>query len=181
MRKDLTIGIVGAGGDGVVVLGGIILKIAAGQGYYAFREQHTEAQIRGGGSAVRLCLKTESVLMPADELDILVCFNWEKYLVFIKELPIDERTIVFYDGLPPAELKLPARSFEVSFSQNKNIAALGFLAKVLSLPPKEAEKIIDEDIARGKKDLLEKSLAALKLGESLFYETKHPKIRLPIF
>lgn len=188
MRKDVNIGIVGTGGDGVVALGGILLKLTADQGYYASRAQHTEAQIRGGGSAVKLSLSTEPIWLPRDELDILVCFDWEKFLIFKQELPIGKKTIVFYEENPLNKIILPNKSFKIPFSQksreatgsekSKNIVALGLLRKVLGLPEKKVRELIDKEFKHPAEGLLESNLAAFKLGESLFTAGGFPRLRL---
>ena len=79
-NTGLTIGIVGAGGDGVVVLGSFLQKLAALQGYFSEMPRYYGAQIRGGGSAVKLGLDAESLSLPRDTVDIMLCFNWRKYL-----------------------------------------------------------------------------------------------------
>ena len=56
-RSSVTIGIVGAGGDGVVVLGSFLQRLAASQGYFSQMPRYYGAQIRGGSSAVKLELK----------------------------------------------------------------------------------------------------------------------------
>ena len=70
----LTIGIVGTGGDGVVVLGSLLQRLAALQGYFSQMPRYYGAQIRGGGSAVKLGLDAQRLSTPKDILDILLCF-----------------------------------------------------------------------------------------------------------
>ncbi len=52
-----TIGIVGAGGDGVVSVAEILLKAASKEGYFGRMTKIYDAVIKGGGSAVRLSLE----------------------------------------------------------------------------------------------------------------------------
>jgi len=120
MRRNLTIGIAGAGGDGVVALGSFLQRLAAFEGYFSQMPRYYGAQIRGGGSAVKLSLDAKSLSLPKDSLDILVCFNWEKYLEFAQELPLGVDTLVLYENEPPREIDLPQRSFQVGFSESVN-------------------------------------------------------------
>ena len=75
MNENLTIGIAGSGGDGVVTMGALLQRIAAVEGYCSQMPRYYGPQIRGGGSAVKLGLNAESLSLPSDVLDILVCFD----------------------------------------------------------------------------------------------------------
>ncbi|UCG82455.1 MAG: 2-oxoacid:acceptor oxidoreductase subunit alpha [Dehalococcoidia bacterium] len=182
---SLTIGIAGAGGDGVVVLGSLLQKLAALQGYYSQMPRYYTAQIRGGGSAVKLMLDAERLSMPKDSLDILLCFAWNKYLELEQELSLEADTLIIYENDPPEGVVLPDKSFQVAFSQksqevtgaaqNKNIIALGLLNKILSLPHEQVRKAIqeDEDLR-----LLKKNLPAVEAGEQIFSEFSLPVLNL---
>ncbi|MCJ7575537.1 MAG: 2-oxoacid:acceptor oxidoreductase family protein, partial [Dehalococcoidia bacterium] len=97
MRHRLTIGIAGAGGDGVVVLGSLLQRLAASQGYFSQMPRYYGPQIRGGASGVKLSLDTTRASVPADIADIMVCFNWEQYAELEQELPLGRDSVLFYD------------------------------------------------------------------------------------
>ncbi|HEY48633.1 MAG TPA: 2-oxoacid:acceptor oxidoreductase subunit alpha [Dehalococcoidia bacterium] len=184
-QSSVTIGVVGAGGDGVVVLGSFLQRLAASQGYFSQMPRYYGAQIRGGSSAVKLELNAESLSLPKDSLDILVCFNWDKYLEFEQELPLAVDTLVIYETKPQGAIKLPEPSFQVDFSkkskevtgstQNKNIVALGLLKRILALPDKKVKVAIETDIEL---ELLKANLPALEAGEHLFPELSLPEFKL---
>ena len=69
------IAVVGSGGDGVALLGDLILKMAAQQGLYGVMVQSYGPQIRGGESAVALRLACEEVHYEGDHTDLLLCFR----------------------------------------------------------------------------------------------------------
>ncbi|MFC2058177.1 2-oxoacid:acceptor oxidoreductase subunit alpha [Chloroflexota bacterium] len=185
MRDSLTVGIAGAGGDGVVVLGSFLQKIAASQGYFSQMPRYYGAQIRGGGSAVKLGLDAEFLPLPKDSLDILVCFNWDHYLEVEQELPIGVDTLVLYENEPSKRINLPQKSFMVDFSQksrditgstlNKNIVALGLVIRILALPENRVIEVIEEE-----KDLklLKENLPVLKAGGELFSQLSFPELRI---
>ncbi|MCK4241995.1 MAG: 2-oxoacid:acceptor oxidoreductase family protein [Dehalococcoidia bacterium] len=185
MRGSSTIGIVGAGGDGVVVLGSLLQRLAASQGYFSQMPRYYGAQIRGGGSAIKLSLDTECLSLPKDSLDIMICFDWEKYLEFDQELLLRGDTLVFYENDPPRGINLPERSFQVGFSRksqevtgsalNKNIVALGLLKRILALSQDRVKEAIDED---EELNLLKENLSALEAGECLFSEFSFAELRL---
>jgi len=185
MRKNLTIGIVGAGGDGVVVLGSFLQRIAAALGYFSQMPRYYGAQIRGGGSAVKLGLDAEHLSLPEDSTDILVCFSWERYLEFKQELALTEDTLITYENDLPEEMKLPKRCFRIDFSRrsqeltgstrSKNIVALGLIKAILALPDIQVREIIEND---EELKLLQENLPTLEAGEHLFREYSLPELTL---
>ena len=185
MRKNLTIGIVGAGGDGVVVLGSFLQRIAAALGYFSQMPRYYGAQIRGGGSAVKLGLDAERLSLPKDSTDILVCFSWERYLEFKQEMALTEDTLIACENDLPEEMKLPKRCFRIDFSRrsqeltgstrSKNIVVLGLLKAILALPNIQVREIIEKD---EELKLLQENLLALEAGEHLFREHSLPELTL---
>ena len=184
-RSNITIGIAGAGGDGIVVLGSFLQRLAASQGYYSQMPRYYGAQIRGGGSAVKLCLDAESLSMPKDSVDVLACFSWEKYLELERELALRADTLVIYENEPQGGIHLPEKSFQLDFSRrsrevtgatlNKNIVALGVLEKILALSGDRIKEAIETD---DELKLLRNRLPALEAGEHLFSELSLPELRL---
>ncbi len=185
MRDSLTIGIVGAGGDGVVVLGSLLQRLAAWQGYFSQMPRYYGAQIRGGGSAVKLGLDGRCLSLPEDSLDILVCFNWEKYLEFEHELELKGESLVLFENNPSTEINLPETSYQIGFSKrsqevtgstiDKNIVALGGLLRILTLDEDQVNRAIDED---EELKLLKQNIPALEAGGHLFSDFSFPELRL---
>jgi len=185
MNARLTIGIAGTGGDGVVVMGNLLQRLTAWQGYYSQMPKYYGAQIRGGGTAVKLGLDAENLSLPRDSLDILVCFDWERYREVMHELPLGIETIVLYETDPSGETTLPQQSFQVGFAAtsreatgstlNKNIVALGLLVKILALPEDQTKEAIEEDDGL---QLLKENLPALKAGRHLFTQFPFPELGL---
>jgi 2-oxoglutarate ferredoxin oxidoreductase subunit alpha len=101
MTKDLTIGIVGSGGDGVVVASDFLVWAAASEGLYTFMLKSFGSQIRGGESSCKIRLSEEPVLSQGDKLDVLIAFNWKDYTNFRSELEIKEGAVVLCDSADP--------------------------------------------------------------------------------
>ena len=186
MRHSLTIGLVGAGGDGVVVLGSLLQRLAASQGYSGQMPRFYGPQIRGGASGVKLSLDTTRASVPVDTADIMLCFNWEKYAELKQELPLGTNTVLFYDQPPPEEsITLPEKSFRVGFSEtskdltgaakSKNLVALGLLERILALPESLAKAAAVHDDALA---LLERNGPALNAGRRLLPELPFAELRL---
>jgi 2-oxoglutarate ferredoxin oxidoreductase subunit alpha len=150
MRKDLVIGMAGAGGDGVIAAGDALMTAAARGGYRAMMTKSYGPQIRGGESSFRLRIGTGEILNAGATLDIAVALNWDDFLRFGAELPVDGRTTVVHDpsadaprslldGISPAEtLAVPigemARA-SAGTEKAKNTVVLGLLAGWLGLAP----------------------------------------------
>lgn len=170
----------------MVVLGSFLQRLAAEQGYFSQMPRYYDAaQIRGGGTAVKLGLDGNHLPLPADSLDILVCFDWEKYLEFKKELTLEEYTLILCDKVAEEEIPIPSKPNIVSFSKisqeitgsalNKNIVALGLLVAALALPESNLAKLIAEDEGLL---LLRKNIAAFEAGRSLLSQFSFPELRL---
>ena len=72
--RSVVIAIVGSGGDGVALLGDLLLGMAAEQGIFGMMVQSYGPQIRGGESAVMLRFSEREVQFEGDDSDLLVCF-----------------------------------------------------------------------------------------------------------
>lgn len=151
MARGLILGIAGAGGDGVVLAGELLLKAAALEGYHAVLTKSFGSQIRGGESSCRLRLCTDRISHSGGTLDFAVAFNWDDFLRFGAELPVGGATTVVYDsrcGLAPDRIPLAGlRPVEVvaapidelarratGADKVKNAVLLGLLSVWLGLP-----------------------------------------------
>ncbi len=106
---DLLIGIAGTGGDGVVSAGESLMGALAASGYYGLMTKSFGSQIRGGEASCRIRIATTPVRSAGGTLDVAVALNWDDFLRFGAELPVDGRTTVLYDsasGVAPDRLPL---------------------------------------------------------------------------
>jgi 2-oxoglutarate ferredoxin oxidoreductase subunit alpha len=169
-----------------VMLGSLLQRLAASQGYSGQMPRYYGPQIRGGASGVKLSLDTTGDSIPKDTADIMVCFNWEKYAELEQELPLGINTVLFYDDAPPEErIALPEKSFQVGFSEiskdltgattAKNIVALGLLERILALPESLSKGATVQDEASA---LLERNALALDAGKRLLPEFPFAGLRL---
>lgn len=144
MNNDLIIGMAGSGGDGIVSAGESLIDASAREGYYAILTKSFGPQIRGGESSCRLRVSTSPVLNPGGTLNVAVALNWEDFLRFGGELPVNADTVVVYEkktGVEPDAIPLkvkPKVVYAVPISelamkaagtlQAKNNVVLGLLA-----------------------------------------------------
>ncbi len=178
MNKELTIGIVGSGGDGVVVASDFLVWAAASEGLYTFMVKSFGSQIRGGESSCKIRLSEAPVLSQGDRLDILVAFNWKDYAKFRSELELKEGAAVLCDKADPTpadDIPLPSSVhpiiYRIPFQEiaaaytgrgpGRNMVMLGVLSEMFGF---HAEAIRDAL----KKKFQKKGGAVVELNLRLF-------------
>ena len=186
-QEDLTVGIAGAGGDGVVSAGELLIQVGAHEGLFGMLVKSFGPQIRGGESSVRVRLSSSPVLCQGDELDVLIAFNWADYGRFRAELMPSARTLIFVDEqdkTPPEQIPLPetfkAAVMRVPFEKlavekggsalAKNIVAVGVLAGALKLPRDGFARAIEKKFSRKGEPVVAANIAALDAGVAVAAE-----------
>ncbi len=169
----------------MVLLGSLLQRLAALQGYCGQMPRYYGAQIRGGATAIRLSFDIERPSLPHDIPDILVCFDFSQYHEIEDELGLGAKSAVLYDGLVPSHFLLPDTSLPVNFDEisqsitgsprNKNIVALGTLARMLPLSMDDARAAIDED---GELRVVQRNLPAFLAGVELVDGLSLPVLEL---
>lgn len=180
-RSDVTIAIVGSGGEGVVSAGEILLRAAAQDGLFGMMVKSYGPQIRGGESLAQVRLQETPVLSQGDALDALVVLSWENFFRFSTEIVLRRGGSVFHDSdeRVPEDLPFPPDThfLAVPFLQTakrvagsaltKNIVALGFLATWFGLPPGGFRKEIAERFAGKGESVVAANLKSFEAGMAL--------------
>jgi 2-oxoglutarate ferredoxin oxidoreductase subunit alpha len=86
--RDITIGIVGSGGDGVVTLGDLIAQVAAQEGLHVIKTEAYGPQIRGGESSCTVRVAADEVFAQGASVDVLVVFGWSDFGRFRGEISV---------------------------------------------------------------------------------------------
>ncbi len=189
MTSDLVIGMAGAGGDGVISAGEALMSAAAREGYRAIMTKSYGPQIRGGESSFRLRLATRALFTAGGTLDFAVALNWNDFLRFGAELPVDGRTIVVYEedsGVAPNALPLagvtPAEAIAAPIeriaretagtNKAKNTVVLGLLAEWLGLSRDALLAGLRKRLAGKSTDVLEGNERAFDAGVA--FAAAHP-------
>jgi len=172
MKKSVSLGIVGLGGEGVVILGTLLLKVGSREFYHGKMQKFYDARIKGGSSAVFLSFSLEKEILPSENLDILVCLNGKNLKEFRAELPIVSQTLFFLDDIPENRPIFNEYSNALPFPfekicrekgatlQSKNMVALGVLSRILGF---DKEEVIEE-IKKFSKKYEEQNLACFEAG-----------------
>ena len=178
---DLTLAMVGSGGDGVVTMGDMIAQAGAREGLHVMKVEAYGPQIRGGESSCTVRVSSEPIFAQGDLIDILVVFNWKDFSRFRGEMVAAPNAVVLYeasDERPEDETSLGtgegATWIPVPFIQlakdsagttlAKNIVTLGVLTEMFGLPERWLRKAVEHKFAKKKKEVLEVNMAGFAAG-----------------
>ncbi len=179
--RDLTLAIVGSGGDGVISAGEIIVKAAAAEGLHCFLLKSFGPQIRGGESSCKIRLSVEPLLSIGEETQILLCYSWGDYKRFSEEIRLAPNAVIVSDtddkvgdeDLPieilgsQTWIKCPLNqlaSVEIGNALTKNIVSLGVMEGFFRLPEKGIAGQITKRFSKKKQDLIDLNLGAIAVG-----------------
>ena len=179
--NDLTIAIVGSGGEGVVSAGEIMVRATSTDGLYSMMIKSYGPQIRGGESLAQIRLGTAPVPSQGNLLDSVLILSWNNYHRFSGEILLPEGGTVFHDAAdaPPESVKFPAgvQFVPVPFDKTaqamaktslaKNIVALGFLTGWYNLPSSGFRASIKERFAKKGTEAQQGNLRAYEAGKEL--------------
>ena len=106
--NEITLAIVGSGGDGAVAAGDILSMACARDGLHVIKTEAYGPQIRGGESSCTVRISANEIHAQADLIDALVVFNWADFARFASELtlahPVSGETLT-WRAPPPRDLK----------------------------------------------------------------------------
>lgn len=178
---DLTFGVVGSGGDGVITAGEVVEGALSNQGLHCFMIKSFGPQIRGGESYVQVRTSALPLATEGDELDLLIVLSWKDYRLFDAEIKLKKNAIVLHDPadktqkdveLPFGDGKTPT-AVEVPFAQlakdsgnlrNKNMVMLGVLSSTANISRDGLEAKIKGRFGKKGAEVTDSMLAAFATG-----------------
>jgi 2-oxoglutarate ferredoxin oxidoreductase subunit alpha len=176
--RSVVVALVGSGGDGVALLGDLLLKMAARQGLYGMMVQSYGPQIRGGESAAVVRIAGAEVQYEGELADLILCFRLRDLARFQGTVRLRPGGTLVLDreetADPPVWLgAAEAKRYQFSFARwengieiegpPKNMLGLGLLCRALGWPVDLAREILTERFAR-RRERLRANLDALDLG-----------------
>ena len=176
MRQQLTLSIVGSGGDGAVAAGDILSMACARQGLNVIKTEAYGPQIRGGESSCTVRISSSPIYAQADALDALIVFSWADFARFRSELVVAEDAIVLHDTDDPApdEIRTAKRKIvdipfgrlakECGAPNGKNILSLGVVSAVFGLPNDALRKAVQGRFKKKAEAVVEANLKAFDAG-----------------
>jgi 2-oxoglutarate ferredoxin oxidoreductase subunit alpha len=179
--KDLTIALVGSGGDGVVTAGDLIAQAAAREGLHAIKTEAYGPQIRGGEASCTVRLASKDIFAQGDTVDVLVVFRRSDFARFRGELSVGEGAVILTeadDPTPAGEVDLTgqggARLIQVPFGElardsagtpaSKNVVALGILSGLFGLPEEGLRLAVRHKFGGKKESVREANTKAFEAG-----------------
>ncbi len=168
MSNEITLSIVGSGGDGAVAAGDIVAMACAAEGLHVIKTEAYGPQIRGGESSCSVRVSATPIFAQAGALDAVVVFSWGDFARFSSELALAADCLVFYeaDDAPPENTPgvLVPVPFTKSEPKAKNIFALGILAPVLGLPLDAIRAAIRQRFGKKAAAVIDGNLSAFDRG-----------------
>ncbi len=168
MSQEVSLSIVGSGGDGAVAAGDIVAMACAGEGLHVIKTEAYGPQIRGGESSCTVRISAEPIFAQAGAIDALVVFTWSDYARFADELALAENVVIFYEeaDAPPPDMRgiLVPVPFKKIAPHAKNILALGVLAPLLHLPLEGMRSAVKQRFAKKTATVMAGTLAAFDRG-----------------
>ena len=133
--NEITLSIVGSGGDGAVVAGDILAMACAGRGLHVIKTEAYGPQIRGGESSCTVRISAQPVTAQADRVGALVVLSWEDFARFASEIVLADDAVVFHDANDPAPAEITQTKYAVPFDKMpKNMVSMGIVASMFALP-----------------------------------------------
>ncbi len=179
--NDLTIAMVGSGGDGVVTMGDLIAQVAAREGLHAIKTEAYGPQIRGGEASCTVRIASKDIFAQGDTVDVLVVFRRADFARFRGELSVAEDAVILAeadDPTPEGEVNLTGqggvRLVQVPFGElardsagtpaSKNVVALGILSGLFGLPEEGLRLAVSHKFGRKKESVREANTKAFEAG-----------------
>jgi 2-oxoglutarate ferredoxin oxidoreductase subunit alpha len=177
MKQQLTLSIVGSGGDGAVAAGDILSMTCAREGLNVIKTEAYGPQIRGGESSCTVRISSAPIFAQADTLDALVVFSWSDFARFRTELVLGDDAVVLHDSDDPvpdevassAGLRIVGIPFtklarEAGAPNGKNILSLGVVSAVFGLPADALRSAIQNRFKKKASAVVDANLKAFDVG-----------------
>ena len=181
--QDLTIAIVGSGGDGVVTVGDFSAQAGAREGLHCVKVEAYGPQIRGGESSCTVRVSANPIFAQGDLVDVMVAFNWADFGRFRGEILASPNAVVLFeedddtprdqvephlgtaDGsrwIPVPFTKLAKESAGTTLA--KNIVTLGVMSELFGLPREGLLQAITHKFGAKKAEVLEANMKGFEAG-----------------
>lgn len=164
MRKSLTLVIGGEAGQGLATVGELLARMLSEAGHHFVTFQGYHSRIRGGHNTFAIKISPAGLSGPEDQADLVLSLNEETDIIDGPRLRPEGLLLAFgrKAQVPPGASMISVPFGELSKPRELNIAALGILTGILSLPLAKASLVVD-DLFKNKGGS-ENPLRALKAG-----------------
>jgi 2-oxoglutarate ferredoxin oxidoreductase subunit alpha len=172
-KSDFVVRFAGEGGQGFMTAAIGLAAANTQSGYHAQTFATFPSQIQGGPTWMQVRISTDTVLSRGDELDVLVVFNEQAYLLHKDE--VRDGGVIIYDsdgmdlGDGENSLGIPFEKLAKSTgnSRSANMVVMGALAGLIGIPQSILEEFIKRrwsNTARYGETIVPTNIHALTLG-----------------
>jgi len=178
---DLVIGLAGSGGDGVITVGELLVKAAAGEGLHSFMLKSFGPQIRGGESSCRVRMSEKQIFSHGDRVQVLGVFSWKDFKRFRGEMSLANPVVIVQDSADktpeediPVDKEVKRITYEVPLGElakekagtglAKNIVMLGVLSELFNLPKDGVRTAIAKRFKKKSQEVIDSNLAGFDAG-----------------
>ncbi len=180
-RSSLSLVFAGSGGSGAMTAGALVLRAAAGVGYFGVMTQLFGAQVRGGESAALVQISTELIECQPDRFDVFFAIDWDKVDQFAAEIPLDQNSVVISDpsagAIPASITKSKPRALSVVMSdptmtrlaramrgKRSNIFVAGLAGTLAGIAAAELRAALETVLGHKNDEVMAANAAALENG-----------------
>jgi 2-oxoglutarate ferredoxin oxidoreductase subunit alpha len=172
-KKDISIVLCGAAGQGVQTVENILVRLLRRAGFHVFATKEYMSRIRGGSNSTEIRISSERVSAPVDRINILLPFHQDA-LYHLKARILPETTVIgdrknicldcpaevskFID-IPFAEI-----SEEIGGKLFLNIIAAGVILGMLNVETKMVSDFISGFFAEKDEGIIRKNIEAVEIG-----------------
>ncbi|MGB6867015.1 MAG: 2-oxoacid:acceptor oxidoreductase subunit alpha [Candidatus Aminicenantaceae bacterium] len=172
-KKDVSIVLCGAAGQGVQTVENILVRLLRRAGFHVFATKEYMSRIRGGSNSTEIRISSERVSAPVDRIDLLLPFhpdalNHLKTRISPETTVIGDRKNICLDC--PAEvtefIDIPFAEIaeEIGGKLFINIIAAGVILGMLDIDMGMVSDFISSFFAKKDEGIVRKNIEAVKLG-----------------
>ncbi len=164
-----------------MVGGEAVVSAVARKGLNCIMLKSFGPQIRGGESSCKIRISSKKVSTQADELDVLLAYNWKDYPRFGSELMLKPGRVVIEEGEPdtpeperPIVGPAPETIYRIPLTRlskeatggtrGRNMVALGALGKLCNLPNRPLRDSIEKLFKSKGSEVVQDNLKAYQAG-----------------
>ena len=168
-KHDISLLIVGKGGQGIDAAGQILAKALFRSGWHVFGYAESENVIQGGLNTYRLRMSDRPVSAMEKNLDFILALDATTAASFIADLELTGKCLIDTEDVTAEDgriVRLPMAMLaaEAKLNKARNIVGLGALIRLLGLPLEPLETAITEKYRDKSSEIVSQNIQAARSG-----------------
>ncbi|MCF7935251.1 MAG: 2-oxoacid:acceptor oxidoreductase subunit alpha [Synergistales bacterium] len=172
-RRDISIVLCGAAGQGVQTVEQLLVKLVKGAGYHVFANREYMSRVRGGNNSTEIRVSSQPVRALVDRIDVLIPMSGG-----IRDnirARLDDETVIVGDRealgeefaeLPGTFLHIPLASLarEAGGRVFANVIAAGVMAGLFEAPEEIMERYFRKRFGHKSRETVDRNMQAARMG-----------------